>query len=268
MTGTKEEREETLLKKITHYFDEKQISDVKKYLSGYYIINYHLNPLNKLLVVLAQNLPDSDEQLQYSALEFSISTHAFNVIHTDNNSYDSIKAKYDALTHIKTKYVICGRGASGKDYLKDKMAKRGLKPDVSYTTRKKREGEVEGVNYHYISVEEFEKMIERDELVQWDKFGYTELENGEKVPNYYGTSIKSFYENDVFILTPKGIEKLGTLRDSCFVFFVDVPHTILKDRLNKRFNNDAEKVRARLVEDNEVFGDFTNYDARIANSDF
>ena len=55
---------------------------------------------------------------------------------------------------------------------------------VSYTTRQPRVGEQDGVNYNFVSREEFERMIADDEL----------LEYAEYVDNYYGTSIKLIRE--------------------------------------------------------------------------
>ncbi len=51
---------------------------------------------------------------------------------------------------------------------------------VSHTTRKPRNNEVDGVNYYFTSVEEFKKMIENDEFVEYNLYG----------SNYYGTSKK------------------------------------------------------------------------------
>ena len=55
---------------------------------------------------------------------------------------------------------------------------------VSYTTRQPRVGEQDGVNYNFVSREEFERMIADDEL----------LEYAEYVDNYYGTSMKLIQE--------------------------------------------------------------------------
>ena len=55
---------------------------------------------------------------------------------------------------------------------------------VSYTTRSPRTGEQDGVNYHFVSRQEFERMIANDEL----------LEYAEYVDNYYGTSLKAIQE--------------------------------------------------------------------------
>ena len=55
---------------------------------------------------------------------------------------------------------------------------------VSFTTRKPRVGEADGVNYYFVSKEIFEEMIARDEF----------LEHAQYVDNYYGTSLKLIRE--------------------------------------------------------------------------
>ncbi|KAG8779416.1 hypothetical protein FRC15_010202 [Serendipita sp. 397] len=52
---------------------------------------------------------------------------------------------------------------------------------VSHTTRKKREGEEDGVAYHFVTMEEFDRMIDRKEFIEFATFS----------GNKYGTSIKA-----------------------------------------------------------------------------
>ena len=51
----------------------------------------------------------------------------------------------------KKKIILVGKAASGKDYFKDYLTSKGLKPNISQTTRPMREGETEGKTYYYIS---------------------------------------------------------------------------------------------------------------------
>ena len=62
-------------------------------------------------------------------------------------------------------YVISGSSGVGKGtIIKEFLAKNpNFSLSISYTTRNKREGEIEGVNYFYVSKEEFKKSIENDE---------------------------------------------------------------------------------------------------------
>ena len=67
----------------------------------------------------------------------------------------------------------CGKGT----VLKEVMQQQDLYYSVSLTTRAPRPGEVDGVQYHFVSKEQFEKMIAQDEV----------LEHAEFCGNYYGT---------------------------------------------------------------------------------
>ena len=67
----------------------------------------------------------------------------------------------------------CGKGT----VLKEVMQQQDLYYSVSLTTRAPRPGEVDGVQYHFVSKEQFEEMIARDEV----------LEHAEFCGNYYGT---------------------------------------------------------------------------------
>lgn len=65
--------------------------------------------------------------------------------------------------------VLSGPSGVGKDAVLNGMRRRGgpLHYAVTATTRPRRPGEKDGVNYHFISKAEFEKMIEKNELVEW-----------------------------------------------------------------------------------------------------
>mgnify|MGYP000273842761 FL=1 len=71
---------------------------------------------------------------------------------------------------MDSKIVIVGKAASGKDYFRKILADKGFKSGVSHTTRPPRKGEVDGVDYHFITVEQFKAMIASDQLVEWQEF--------------------------------------------------------------------------------------------------
>jgi guanylate kinase len=156
-----------------------------------------------------------------------------------------------------SKIIIVGKSGSGKDYLKKKFTDRGFTTDVSYTNRHKRTGEVENISYHFISTEEFENMIQSGLMYQHDFFnGY-----------YYGTSVQSFKNNNVFIMTPNGVSAIKPEdRKNCVVIFVDINYDIRLNRLMKRA--DHSKSVERLQSDEEQFKNFLDYDVRITNEDF
>ena len=77
--------------------------------------------------------------------------------------------------------VVSGPSGAGKGTICQALLERtALAYSVSATTRKPRAGEVEGESYYFLSVEAFEEMIEKDELLEWAKV----------YDNYYGTPLK------------------------------------------------------------------------------
>ena len=154
--------------------------------------------------------------------------------------------------------ILVGKAASGKDHLRKRFENRGFKYAVSYTTRPPRPGEVEGVDYIFISEEKFAEMIEKDEWYEWVSF------NGWK----YGTSRKQFEEDDLFIMTPGGIAHVSADdRRKSFIIYLDVDQEKRRKRIEQRIMP-GDSVERRIIADEEDFKDFTNYDIRITNDDF
>src|ERR1035437_3624382 len=69
---------------------------------------------------------------------------------TENQSENKI-----SLNKLHSRIIICGSAASGKDHLRKKFEDKGYKYGISYTTRPPRTGEINGVDYHFLTNEEF-----------------------------------------------------------------------------------------------------------------
>ena len=102
--------------------------------------------------------------------------------------------------------VLTGESGSGKSYIQKYMHTRfNVKPITTYTTRDRRENEVDDVDYHFVSLDKFDMMCDNDEF----------LEIAEYTGNrWYGSSKKdvvSAIEDDEtwhsIVLTPPGLEK-------------------------------------------------------------
>ena len=84
---------------------------------------------------------------------------------------------------------ILGKNGSGKTFIANELYKQGFQRSVSYTTRPKRDGETDGIEYNFISRDEFEEKIASGEFVEY-KF---------KNDNYYGILRSSLSENSIII---------------------------------------------------------------------
>ena len=133
---------------------------------------------------------------------------------------------------------------------------------VSYTTRQPRVGEQDGVNYNFVSREEFERMIADDEL----------LEYAEYVDNYYGTSMKLIQEKlDAGIDVLLDIEVQGAAKvrarcpDALFIFIIPPSFEELSRRLHRRNTDSEEVIAGRLAKARQEFREIPQYDYLVIN---
>lgn len=154
--------------------------------------------------------------------------------------------------------VLVGKAASGKDHLRKRFQNRQFNYAVTYTTRPPREGEVEGVDYHFITKDVAEFYISKNLFYEWVEF------NGW----IYGTTVEQFNTKDLFIMTPKGVSKIKPEdRDSTFIIYLDIPESIRRERLKGRVMP-GDSLERRIIADEHDFSDFFDYDLRITNTDF
>lgn len=159
---------------------------------------------------------------------------------------------------IKT--IIVGKGGSGKDFLSNKFISKGAIKSVSYTTRPPRDGEVDGVDYNFVSVEEFKTKIEEDFWYEYDLFKPED-------EWYYGQSKEDINICDLFIKTVKGISKIKVEDRKLFnIIYLDIDEDTRRLRLSNR--KDIDNPERRLLFDDIDFENFTDYDIKITNSDF
>lgn len=140
--------------------------------------------------------------------------------------------------------ILCGASASGKTVTALNLQKRyGLVKAITTTTRPKRDGEVDGVDYFFIDKEEFQKRLEQGRFVE------SSLYNG----NYYGCGKDQVDDNKVIVLDPNGLHAFQALNDPhvITVLLVCDPST-RKDRMITRGDKE-EKIVERLQNDKEDF---------------
>ena len=157
------------------------------------------------------------------------------------------------------KLLICGHSGSGKDFLLRQLKEKGLKASIKVTTRPKRKNEVEGVNYYFKTLNQFESL---DLLVSQDFFN----DKGELWK--YGILKEDFNNSQAFILTPGEVRQLTPeVRKNCFVVFLDIDRSIRESRIsNRQDHNDS--IKRRLDADEIDFKNFTDYDLKITDPEF
>lgn len=142
-----------------------------------------------------------------------------------------------------------GKTCSGKDTIAKELIKHGFHRIITYTTRPRRKGEVNGKDYHFITDKMFKQMISDDSFAEYKFY------NSAQGTWWYGSVIEDFNKNEksFIILTPSGykdiINKLGYKPKSVYI---SAANKIITERLKQRGDNPQEANR-RLVSDNKDF---------------
>ncbi len=136
-------------------------------------------------------------------------------------------------------FIISAPSGSGKSTLIDSLRRivQGLEFSISYTTRRPRGSEVNGRDYYFVSREEFERMIQRDEF----------LERADVFGNYYGTARRFLDDarkrgNDLLLdIDVQGAAQIKhKLPEAISIFILPPSREELERRLRRRTKADAE----------------------------
>ncbi|AXK51355.1 guanylate kinase [Spiroplasma alleghenense] len=136
-----------------------------------------------------------------------------------------------------------GKGSVNNELFKDKNL--NLTYSVSMTTRAPREGEVDGVNYFFVTREYFEEQIKKDAFIECAEF----------IGNYYGTPKSYVYEqiqagkNVILEIEVKGAMQVlaqDTKKEILSIFLMPPSLTELKNRIKKRGTESSEIIKQRM----------------------
>ena len=163
-------------------------------------------------------------------------------------------------------FVISGPSGSGKNTVYDGVKKLlpSITHTVSATTRAMRPGEAYGVDYYYISDEEFQRKIENGEFLEYVQYG----------GNYYGT-LKSEIDRlnmlqmvPVLIIEVNGAQSVKRIYPDAVTIFI-VPPSIeeLERRIRGRGHNTEEELKTRLGIAAEEMRNSDQYDFCVVNDD-
>ena len=162
-------------------------------------------------------------------------------------------------------FVISGASGVGKStVLKKVMASReDLCFSVSATTRAPRAGEENGVHYYFVTVPEFQAMIEKGEMLEYDFHNAT----------YYGTPLGQLEEkmverNVVLDIEPVGAFNVRRVMPEATLIFIDPPsQEELERRLRGRGDTSADQIEMRLERAKWEMEQRSKYDYVVVNDD-
>lgn len=142
--------------------------------------------------------------------------------------------------------ILSGPSASGKtEVAKILQLNYGIAKVVTHTTRPMRCGERDGIDYHFVSKEEFHRLKEAGSFVETTEYS----------GNCYGTSKKEIADDKVLIVDPNGMHAFQSLGDPRIVIFrLEAAPEIRFNRMMIR-GDELPLIKERLERDVEVFSD-------------
>ena len=163
-------------------------------------------------------------------------------------------------------YVISGPSGAGKGTLVERIldGHPDITLSISATTRQPREGEVDGVHYHFMSVDKFEDVIAHDGFIEW----------AQVHSNYYGTPLAPIEQHlaagDTVLLeidVQGAFQVLDKLPQAKLVFIAPPSIEELERRLRGRGTETEEVIAQRLANAKGEMEASKDYDFVIVNDD-
>lgn len=162
-------------------------------------------------------------------------------------------------------FVVSGPSGTGKDTVVDSLLKKHpeIQHTVSATTRPPREGEKDGINYHFMSTADFENHLANDQIVEHTQY----------CGNYYGT-LRSEIEGRmalgipvILVIEVEGAGNIKKMYPGATTIFVLPPNMEeLERRLRSRGTESEETIRRRLQRAETEIANSVNYDEHIVNN--
>ena len=164
-------------------------------------------------------------------------------------------------------FIIAAPSGCGKTSLVEALIKKtkNLCVSVSHTTRPPRPDEVNGINYYFISINEFEEMIKNNAFVEY----------ATVFDNHYGSSTKLIREKldqgvDVILeIDWQGARQVKeNMPNSISIFILPPSNEALLGRLQQRAQDDDETINKRMSDAQNQMQHFNEFDYLVINDDF
>jgi len=163
-------------------------------------------------------------------------------------------------------FIVSAPSGTGKTTLCERLVQvvPGLRMSRSYTSRHARAGERDGVDYNFVSRQQFEQMVADKAFLEWaDVFG-----------NYYGTSAQDTEaelaagEDVMLVIDVQGARQVRSRGIETVGIFVLPPSAeVLESRLRGRSKDTEAQIRTRLEVARSEVGEYVQYEYVVVNND-
>ncbi len=161
-------------------------------------------------------------------------------------------------------FIVSAPSATGKTTLVERLVQvlPNLRMSRSYTSRTARDGERDGVDYNFISREEFDERIAANAFLEW----------AELFGNYYGTGAADVErlvadgQDVVLVIDVKGAQQVKARSvDHTSIFVLPPSFQVLEQRLRGRSKDDEEAMQQRLATARAEVSSYVSYDYVVVN---
>lgn len=161
--------------------------------------------------------------------------------------------------------IISGTTCAGKGTVISKLIERNenLELSISYTSRPKREGDIEGVSYYFVTQEEFEEKIKHGDFLEYAKVHYGA---------YYGTPKKEIENKlasgkDVILeIDVQGAKQVKEIFPETILIFILAPSMeIVKERIKSRGAENSEQIIKRFEKAYREINEINKYNYVVVN---
>ena len=165
-------------------------------------------------------------------------------------------------------FTISAPSGAGKTSLIKALLKK--KPDsmvvsVSHSTRTKRQGEVDGVDYHFVDVDHFKTMVENDEF----------LEHAQVFDNHYGTaqaSVEKLLESGRHVILEldwQGARQVKQkMPETVCIYILPPSRETLEQRLTDRATDDRSTIERRMMDADREMSHYNDAEYLVINENF
>lgn len=162
-------------------------------------------------------------------------------------------------------FIISGPSGAGKGTIVEEILKKrnDLFLSISATSRKPREGEIDGESYFFITKEEFKEQIDKSLF----------LEHSFHYDNYYGTYKKTVKDkiskgiNVILEIDINGAKQIKENSDCILIFVLPPSINELKKRIEKRNSENEQEIKDRIIRAYKEIATLNEYDYFIVNDD-